>query len=52
MWGWLKRVAVILALILGGVWAFAPKEPVYPDIAFDPGMLPEDLVTHFQISEA
>ena len=38
----LGRVLLVLALLVGGIWVFAPREPVTPG-RFDAGQLQQDL---------
>ncbi len=40
---WLGRGLLVLALVLGGLWAFGPRAELDRSIAFDPQAIPADL---------
>ena len=49
---WAARILVLLILSLGGLWLFAPREPVEARIIFDPNALGGDLDAYLAAQEA
>ena len=43
LWVFLTRLLAGLVLVAAAIWIFAPKEPIVPDVAFDPASIPSDL---------
>lgn len=49
---WIGRILLVIGVLVGGVWAFGPREPVDREISFDPASIGDDLDTWLAAQEA